>query len=224
MRKTFLTAALLAAMPFAASAADLPMSYTYVEGGYAHLKIKSDTLVQINGESLNDPSADGAYIRGSFAIAEQVYVFGGYSEVSRTDRTNIGGGYVLKTEITVDQPEIGIGYHMPFTDRLDFITDLSYQRLGLELKAAVDDQRASDKDHTGLIRVGAGVRGKPSPRTEAWIKASYFDGSDVEYLFDNQFVGTAGLQVSFNKTWGIVGEAQFYDGAIQSAIGVRASF
>ncbi|NEK63488.1 MAG: hypothetical protein G3W66_13820, partial [Xanthomonas perforans] len=82
---------------------------------------------------------------------------------------------------------------------------------------SVDD--ASDSSNLGLANLG--LRGKPSPRTEAWIKAGYIDGSDVD---KGEFVGTLGGQVNFTRTWGLVAEAQFVDNANQYKVGVRASF
>ena len=84
MRNTLILAALLAAAPFAASAAD-GLSYTYVEGGYSHLKLHSSEL--------DDPSVDGAYVRGSYAVSPQLYVFGGYTQLSRTDHADLGGNH-----------------------------------------------------------------------------------------------------------------------------------
>lgn len=213
-------AALLAATPFAASAADIPMNYTYVEAGYSHLRFddgEPDTL-------------GGGYVRGSFAIAEQVYVFGGYSQVARTERYEDffqdvdGTSYDLKLKVTYSQPEIGIGYHMPFTDRLDFTADLAWQRLEFKAKASIAGESDSDKDHLNIGRINLGVRGKPSARTELWLKAGYVDGSDVEYLYDSQFVGTLGGQIGFTRTLGLVGEVQFFDGSRQGMLGLRASF
>lgn len=215
MRKTLLTA-VLAATSFAASAAEGPMSYTYAEVGYTHLKI--------NSSDLGDPKGDGGYIRGSIAIAPQVYLFGGWSQVSKSYHYHYSDGTSEKDKYTISQPQVGIGYHMPFTDALDFVADLSYQRLDGKIKASYEGESITYKDHLNLVRVDAGVRGKPSARTEAWLKAGYFDGSDVDYLFDSQFVGTAGLQFNITPQWGIVGEVQVYDGATQASVGVRASF
>lgn len=207
MRKTLL-AAVLAAAPFAASAADLPMSYTYVEAGYTHVKLDNDYL--------GDPSGDGGYIRGSLAIADSAFVYGSWYQASKTYREDD-----LSLKVTLDQPEAGIGYHMPFTDRLDFIADAAYVRLSEEDKYRVAGYSVTFKDHINVGRVSAGVRGKPSANTELWLKAGYFDGSDLD---EGKFVGTFGGQVSFTQTWGLVGEVQVYDGATQASVGVRASF
>ena len=210
MRKMLVLAtALLAAAPLVASAAE-SMSYTYVEGGW--------TQQQISVPGSN-PKLDGGYIRGSFAIADQVNVFGGYSSTSKTYRLEDAvGEYRIKN--TIDQPELGIGYHMPMTDRLDFTADLAWTRINNEAK--YDDGVYSEtvKVHSNAARGALGLRGKPSRATEAWVKAGYLDGSDM----DGVWIGTLGGQVSFNRNWGIVGEVQYYDDVTQYSVGVRASF
>jgi len=210
MRKMLvLAAALLAAAPLVASAAE-SMSYTYVEGGW--------TQQQISVPGSN-PKLDGGYIRGSFAIADQVNVFGGYSSTSKTYRLEDAvGEYRIKN--TIDQPELGIGYHMPMTDRLDFTADLAWTRINNEAK--YDDGVYSEtvKVHSNAARGALGLRGKPSRATEAWVKAGYLDGSDM----DGVWIGTLGGQVSFNRNWGIVSEVQYYDDVTQYSVGVRASF
>ena len=75
MRKMLLAASLLALSPLSAFAAD-DLSYTYVEAGW--------TQFQVNDDFLDDPKVDGGYIRGSFAIAPQVYLFGAWSQVSKS--------------------------------------------------------------------------------------------------------------------------------------------
>lgn len=207
MRKTLILAALLAATPFAASADEL--SYTYVEGGL--------TQVRVDDDFLNDPHANGGYVRGSFAIAEQVNVFGGYSQASKSQRA-----YGTRVKYEVGQPELGIGYHMNMSDRVDFTADIAVLRLNVEAKIYGTPGYTGEtiKDHTTAGRATLGVRGKPSARTEAWLKAGVIDGSDI----DSEFVGVLGGQVKFNKTWGLVAEVQMMQDVTQYSTGVRASF
>jgi hypothetical protein len=207
MRTTLILAAILAAAPLAASADEL--SYTYVEGGWSR--------TQINDDFLDDPSLDGAYLRGSFDIAKNVNVFGGYSRVSKT--YGLGQGMHVKHEI--GQPELGIGYHMNLSDRVDFTSDIAWMRLNVEEKlSGAGIYNGTYKNHTNVGRVTLGVRGKPSARTEAWLKGGAIDGSDI----DTEFVGVLGGQVKFNKTWGVVAEGQWMDDIAQYSVGVRASF
>lgn len=202
--RNILLASLLAALPCAASAADMP-SYTFVEAGWTQLQIDDDFL----------DKGDGGYIRGSFAIASTAYVFGSYAEAGKTWR---GNG--LTAELTVDEREIGIGYRMDMTDRLDFTADIAYVRLGVESDLRIGAVRETARDHVNLWRGTAGLRGKPSPKTEAWLKAGYADGSDL----DDNFFGVLGGQIDLTRTWGLVGEVEKYSDTTQFQVGVRASF
>src|SRR3954452_16030138 len=71
MKKSLIALSLLAALPFAASAAD-GISYNYVEGGYA-------------ATNADVSDADGFAIRGSGAIAPNFHVFGDYSKQKTDD-------------------------------------------------------------------------------------------------------------------------------------------
>ena len=201
MRKTLL-AAVLAAAPFAASAAD-GLSYTYAEAGY--VKLHTDA------PELDNPELDGGYLRGSFAISEQLHLLGGYGKVSKD--INVLG---VRVDTDVTQQEFGVGYHLPFSERLDFTADLSYLRQEFEASA----QGASDEIDAKGGRASIGLRGKPSPRTEAWLKAGYLDGGD----FEGDFVGTLGGQIGFAGMWGVVGEVEMIHDDAQYRVGIRASF
>lgn len=207
MRKIFLVSTLLLSAPLTAMASD-GMSYTYVEGGWNQLQISSNAL--------NDPKADGGYVRGSFAIAEQVNVFGGWSRVTDTTRYAYSS---VKT--TFDQPHLGIGYHMPISERLDFTADLAWNRRSGKDEVSSDGVTYTNKASVNTAVGNVGLRGKPSAKTEAWIKAGYIDGNNN---FDGTWTGTIGGQVSFNRTWGVVAEGQFYNNFAEYRLGVRASF
>lgn len=207
MRKILIAAALLAASPLAAAAEGL--SYTYVEGGW--------TQARTDDNDFNDPKIDGGYVRGSFALAEQVHMFGGWSYASNSYDYPYGS-YKLK----LSQPELGLGYHMPWTDRLDFTADVAWLRQQSEITVHSDFYgRLRGKDHTNLARATLGLRGKPSPKTEAWAKAGYMDGGNH---FEGTWVGTVGGQINFTRTWGLVGEISGYRDVTQYSAGVRASF
>ncbi|NIJ81487.1 outer membrane beta-barrel protein [Xanthomonas cannabis] len=212
MRTTLILAALLAAAPFAASAEGL--SYSYVEGGW------NRTEISVNEDS---DDLDGGYIRGSWQIAEPVYVFAGYQRGSKDYRFATGFGRDINVDVTLQQATAGIGYRQEMTERVDFVADLSVLRTKVEAETKQDGTRifptSSADSNFGMVNLG--LRGKPSPRTEAWIKAGYIDGSDVD---EGEFVGTLGGQVNFTTTWGLVGEVEFIDNANQYRVGVRASF
>ena len=207
MRKTLILAALLAATPFAAQAAD-GLSYTFVEGGYTRAEMDL-------GDGFGNPKADGGYLRGSYALTDATYVFGGYSRVS--DSASEAG---LKVEADLDQYELGLGWHMPMTERIDFTAEAAYVRLDVKTKASFGGVSASDSDAMNAGRVTLGLRGTPSARTEAWAKAGAMDGSDM----DSEFVGNLGGQFKFNPTWGLVGDINWIGDVTQYSVGVRASF
>ncbi|HET6396011.1 MAG TPA: hypothetical protein VFF91_04155 [Pseudoxanthomonas sp.] len=207
--RTLLAALVLAAAPFAASAAE-GVSYTYVEGGW--------TKVEVDDDWLGDPDGDGGYLRGSFAIADRVHLFAGYATVSRTYREA-----PMRVKYELAQPEFGIGYHQEFTQRLDFTADLAWMRLNEEAKVSGTGDADLDGTYKGHINAGratVGLRGKPSARTELWLKAGYIDGSDLE----GSFVGSLGGQVGFSRTWGLVGEVEVIEDTTRYNLGVRASF
>lgn len=208
MRKILIVAALLAAAPFSALADGL--SYTYVEGGW--------TQFQTDDDLLDDPKLDGGYVRGSFALAEQVHVFGAWNYASKSYNYDYG-----RYKLELNQPELGIGYHMPFSDRVDYTADIAWVRQQAEITVDSDiyNVRLRDKDHTNLVRATMGLRGKPSAMTEAWIKAGYMDGGNN---FEGTWVGTLGGQINFTRTWGLVGEISGYRDVTQFSAGVRASF
>lgn len=172
----------------------------------------------------SDEHAGGGYIRGSYQFAEPAYVFASFSQVSKTYH------YVdaVSAKVTLSNPTLGIGYRMEMTERVDFVADVAYQRNNRKIRLAgydawlnIDGYDGTYKSHFNVGRANLGVRGKPSARTEAWIKAGYLDGSDLD---SGEFVGTLGGQVNFTPTWGLVGELEFIDGNTQGLLGVRASF
>jgi hypothetical protein len=207
--RNLILAALLGALPFTASAAD-GISYDYVEGGW--------TKFEVNDDWLGDPDGDGGYLRGSFSIARNVHLFAAYATVSTTNDYDYER---IKYELA--QPEFGIGYHQEMTGRIDFTADLAWVRVNGEIKVSGTGDADLDgayRDHTNAGRATAGVRGKPSPRTELWLKGGYLDGSDLE----GSFVGTFGGQVGFTRAWGLVGEVEVIEDTTRFNLGVRASF
>lgn len=206
MKKSLMLAAILAGGALPAHAADL--SYTWIEGGYAQLNIDDDFL--------GDPEGKGGYVRGSYQLSSQAYVFGGYARVS--EDYSYGGD---RLDVDVDQTELGFGFRMEAGDNVDFTADIALVRLGAdaEVRFANGDRFGLD-DSTNAGRVTVGLRGTPSPRTEAWIKGGYLDGSDL----DGEFVGTLGGQFKFNPTWGLVVEGEVTGDFTRYFAGVRASF
>ena len=102
MKRSLLALTLLAALPFAASAAE-GVSYNFVQGGYS----------ATNG----DGDADGFGIDGSVAVHPNFHLFGGYSNQEIDD-----------TNIDFDQWKFGVGYNYEIAPKADLITRIAYEK------------------------------------------------------------------------------------------------
>ncbi len=105
MKRLLLAAALAAALPFAANAAD-GVSYNYVEAGYAATNL-SDGL----------PDADGLAARASVAVHPNFHLFGDYAN------QEFDG-----SSFDVDQWRVGLGYNHEVSPRADLLTRVAYEK------------------------------------------------------------------------------------------------
>lgn len=190
MKKSLLALTLLAALPFAASAEGL--SYNYVEGGY--------TATNLDGL----PDSDGWGLNGSFAIAPNFHVFGGYNQ---QDFDDVNYGY--------DEWRLGVGYNHEISQNVDLVTRVAYENL-----------QGDDFNLGGLRTPGAdldgysaevGVRGNLTRQLEGYAMAGYQDGSD----YDGDFYGRLGAQVKFTPNWGLSGNVKFAENDTQWFVGPR---
>ena len=104
MKRSLLALTLLAALPFAASAAD-GISYNYLQGGYT----KTDT---------QGADADGWGVDGSVALHPNFSLFGSFSN-QEIDHTN---------GIDFDQWRVGVGYNHEISPKADLITRVAYEK------------------------------------------------------------------------------------------------
>ncbi|AWV08775.1 OmpO family porin [Marilutibacter maris] len=95
---------LIAALPFAASAAE-GVSYNYVEGGYA-------------ATNTDGGDADGWAIGGSGAIAPNFHIFGNYTNQDIDD-----------TNLDFDQWRLGVGYNHEINPNVDLLTRIAYEKI-----------------------------------------------------------------------------------------------
>ncbi|SJZ99351.1 diffusible signal factor-reguated Ax21 faimly protein [Novilysobacter spongiicola] len=198
MKKSLLALTLLAALPFAASAAD-GVSYNYVEAGYAATEV-DDNLLDID-------RADGWAINGSAAIAPNFHLFGGYSGQKTEDFAVDGQGF---EGVEIDEMRLGVGYNHEISPRADLLTRVAYERFEDEF----------DNSFNGYS-VEAGVRGALTTNLEGYALAGYADGGSD---YDGDFYGRLGAQVKFNPMWGLSGDVKFTDGDTQYFIGPRITF
>lgn len=113
MKRSLFALALLAALPFAASAAD-GISYNYVEGGYA--KTNTDIL-----------DADGWAANGSVAIHENFHLFGGFQNQEFDD-----------TNFDFNQWRVGVGYNHPIASKVDLLTRVAYEKVDADFGLDAD--------------------------------------------------------------------------------------
>lgn len=199
MKKAVLLASLLALSPLAASAGEL--SYTYVEGGVGRAEVEVD-----NG--VDDATITGEYIRGSVAIADSFYLFGGYE-------TGSDDGWFGGADVDMDQTHLGVGYRHALSANADLIAELGYVNQDVSVDTGFG---TFDGDASG-VRTSVGFRSAFSDRLEGLIKGNYYGGD-----FDSEFTATTGLQWRFHRIWGLVGEAEVGSDATKLTVGARASF
>ena len=107
MKKTLIALALLAAVPFAASASEL--SYSYLEGGYHRTDLDGGI------------DADGWGLGGSAAFGDTgFHIFGNWSQQE-----------IDNTSLDFDQWRLGFGYAHGLSDSVDLVGRLAYERIDL---------------------------------------------------------------------------------------------
>lgn len=154
MKRFVPIAALAAALPFAANAAQ-GVSYNYLEGGYS--ASKSD-IAPIN----RDVDSDGWSIRGSAAFHPNFHAFGDYTRES-----------VDRSSLDRDQWRLGVGYNHELSQRTDLLTRVAYQKL--------DFGRGINADG---YSVEVGARSALLPALEGYALAGYEhldNGFDSEF-------------------------------------------
>ena len=152
MNRSLLALTLLAALPFAASAAE-GISYNYVEAGYI-------------GTNTDGGDADGFAINGSGAIAPNFHIFGGYSG-QKTDDFVVGP--TRFEGVDVDQWRAGLGYNHEISPAADLVTRIAYEKAEVQGGGSVDG-----------YSVEAGVRGALMPNLEGYALAGYEDGDEFD--------------------------------------------
>ena len=95
--------ALVAAAPFAASAAD-GINYNYVQGGYTATNTASG-------------DADGWGLQGSAALNQNFHVFGDFSHQD-----------IKHSSADFDQWRVGVGYNRQVSQNTDLVTRVAYEK------------------------------------------------------------------------------------------------
>lgn len=156
MKKSLLALTLMAALPFAASAAE-GVSYNYVEGGY----IKSD---------ISGPDADGWALKGSVAIHPNFHVFADYSSQEVDD-----------INVDFDQGRLGVGYNHELSQRVDLLTRVAYEKYKTDSFTVGDVRVPSFSDDGYSVEVG--VNSALTDRLNGYALAGYEDGDNYDGEF-----------------------------------------
>lgn len=176
----------------AAALAETP-SYNYIEGVYQRVDLDDDFGPNIDG--------DGFGIGGSFELADNWHIFGGYSTVG------------FDFGIDLNELAIGAGYHADISDAASFYANLAY------VSAEVDVSGFGSVDDNGYGMM-VGLRGFVAERLELDGNLSYVDlgdgsdgtalGASALYAFGDRF--SAGLTVGFDEdttAYGLVARVYF---------------
>jgi Ax21 family sulfation-dependent quorum factor len=156
MKKSLLALTLMAALPFAASAAE-GVSYNYVEGGY----IKSD---------ISGPDADGWALKGSVSIHPNFHVFADYSSQEVDD-----------VNVDFDQWRLGVGYNHELSQRVDLLTRVAYEKYKTDSFTVGDVRVPSFSDDGYSVEVG--VNSALTDRLNGYALAGYEDGDNYDGEF-----------------------------------------
>ncbi len=187
-----LVAALVLALA-APALADTP-SYNYVQGSFQKVDLDDGGLGL-------DVDGDGFGIGGSFEVADNWHVFGGYSTI------DFGFG------IELNQLSVGAGYHTDTSATTSMFADLSL------IRAEVDAGSFGSEDESGFgLRVG--VRSNLTDKVEAEGNIAYVDLGDGG---DGTSVGGA-IWYGFTKAFSLGLFANADEDAFDYGIGARLYF
>jgi len=177
MLRSVLFTALLA---FSASATAQGFDYSYFSVGYTRMNL-DDGFIDVDG--------DGFGLNGSFEVGESFFIFAGYS-----------AGEFEEQGITVDLDSLnaGIGWHTPLSDKVDFVTGLSYEYIDVSaLGQSIDDNG---------IGLGVGLRFQASEAIELNAGINYVDmgdgGDDTGFGVGMLYGVSENVDIGISGDWG----------------------
>lgn len=218
MKRFIFTAALLTALSFSAQASEL--SYSYIDAGYTIVNFDD---MEVFDETIN-PDFDGFRASGSIGFLENYYAFGSYTSGSGNVFGYSDNDFQVSMSMDITRYIVGGGLHFPVSDTTDFIAELAYLQFDadadLYVTDYVDSVAESVSESTSGIRASIGLRGGVGEHFEWLTKANYDDSSDL----GGEFSATLGAMYKFNKTWGLLADAEWGDGSAIYGFSVRASF
>jgi hypothetical protein len=173
MRRSFLIVGLL---PLSATAVAEGLDYSFVQGTYS--QVEFDDI---------DVDGDGFGIGGSLAIGDRFAAFAGFDTAD------------LDFDVETTSWEVGGLFHTPLSDRVDFVSSLSYVSVEID----VPGFGSADDDGFG---VGVGLRGMASPQLDLHGGISHVDlndsGDDPSFSAGMLYHFTDAFSAGLGGSWG----------------------
>jgi hypothetical protein len=221
MRKPgkYLLAGLLA-LPGASFAAE-GLSYTYLEADYLNLDVDA---FGDEGDFLDDfDNGSGFLAEGSFAITENWFVFGNWSETDADTGFTNDQDVFIPGNTDVERINLGGGFALPLAERMDFLARAGYTDIDFgdfDFAGSGDtDLDNLDADSTDGWFADAGVRAQILDRLEGSAALRY---TDLDTGDDFGVVGN--LMFELTPSWGLNLTAEVGDEFASYGAGIRYSF
>lgn len=213
------------------------LSYTYGEIDYITQDVdlfEDDDAFDNILEDIND--GDGFRIHAQYEFprnqwVNNVYIFGNYSNTHAEFTFTNDTGMEIQEDEDIKTMSIGLGYHMPIANNMDFVTQVAYQDVDFgdiafgqnetdiddfdDVGDAIDDL---DEDSTDGFFIDAGVRSQVVNWMEAGAGLRYTDldtGDDFSIFANALF--------EINPNMGVNVAAEFGDNVDIFRVGFRYS-
>ena len=190
LKCTFLAAGLFA---LAGAAHATELNYDYLEAGYA--EVDFDDV---------DEDLTGITIGGSFLVAEQIYLFGRYTD-GRTDR--FAGGRLESTGYT-----LGMGYRYGVGPQTDFNFAAAYEYADVEGTGGLSFL-GSDSENGYSLTVG--VRHLAAQAFELGADVTYVDIADDDTILTVGGLWHVNQQVALGLGYFTGSDAQGFEGGVR---------
>lgn len=193
------------------------LSYTYGELSFVTRDIDVFDEEEDFIEDFDDGS--GFALRGSFAVADNFFIFGGYSDTESDVSFVSPNVFPITSEEDMKQFHLGAGYNREISDSVDFVGRLAYTDIDFgdfELGADTSDLSDLRDDSSDGFFVDLGVRSQMLENLEGGIGVRYLDIEDT----DNTSL-VANLMFELSENWGINAEIDAGDDLSTFMLGVR---
>jgi opacity protein-like surface antigen len=182
-------------------------SYSNVEVGFHQGEIDGID----GGEGVIGADGDGFLLAGSAAFGESVFGFASFGSLSLDDFELDGVSVSAPgAKVKVKPLSVGVGFHWPLGESVDFVSGLSYERLKVSASDGVD----SFSDSENGYGISAGLRGRLGESLELTGTLKYLDlgGSEFVYSVGGRYYFTSAFAAGIDYTK--------YDDAKLSILGV----